>query len=133
MADFDVSYDVVVVGYGFAGARAAIAAADRGASVLLAEKEATPGGISICSGGSMRGTRNAEGVFAYLKATNAGRTSEDVLCALADGMAQMEEDVKALAAVSNATVEIKEMRGNYPFLGVHSFLDSKVTTVSWIR
>ncbi len=129
MSAFDQSYDVVVVGYGFAGARAAIAAADQGATVLLAEKAPTPGGISICSGGSMRGTRNADGVFAYLKATNAGRTPEDVLRALADGMAHMEDEVKTLAATSNATVDIKEMRGNYPFPGVEAFLDSKVTHV----
>src|SRR5581483_4862512 len=72
--EFDLTYDVIVVGYGFAGARSAIAAADNNASVLLAEKEPTPGGISICSGGSMRGTRDPQGVFDYLKATNAGRT-----------------------------------------------------------
>ena len=127
--DFDLSYDVVVVGYGFAGARSAIAVADCNSSVLLAEKEPTPGGISICSGGSMRGTRNPAGVFAYLKATNAGRTPDDVLRALADGMADMEEEIGTLAAVSGATVETKEVRGNYPFPGVEAFLDSKVTHV----
>ena len=47
----------------------------------------------------MRGTRNPDGVFAYLKATNAGRTPDDVLRALADGMAEMEKEVAALAAV----------------------------------
>ena len=51
MPSFNETYDVVVVGYGFAGARSAIAAADWEAKVLLAEKEATPGGRSICSGG----------------------------------------------------------------------------------
>jgi succinate dehydrogenase/fumarate reductase flavoprotein subunit len=124
---FDETYDVVVVGYGFAGARSAIAAADCNAGVLLAEKEPTPGGISICSGGSMRGTRNPDGVFAYLKATNAGRTPDDVLRALADGMAHMEEEIGMLAVVSNATVETREMRGNYPLPGVDAFLDSKIT------
>ena len=127
--NFDLTYDVIVVGYGFAGARSAIAAADCTASVLLAEKEPTPGGISICSGGSMRGTRDPNGVFAYLKATNAGRTPDDVLRALADGMADMEEEIATLAAVSKATVETKEQRGNYPFPGVDAFLDSKITHV----
>lgn len=123
---FDETYDVIVVGYGFAGARSAIAAADKGAKVLLAEKEEVPGGISICSGGSMRGTRKPDEVFAYLKATNGGRTPDDVLRALADGMGEMEQEVATLAAVSNATVETKEMRGNYPFPGVTAFTDSKV-------
>ena len=48
---FDESVDVIVVGYGFAGGAAAIAAADAGCRVLLLEKMAVPGGISICSGG----------------------------------------------------------------------------------
>jgi len=47
-------YDVVVIGYGFAGAAAAIATCDEGARVLLIEKMPDPGGISICSGGSAR-------------------------------------------------------------------------------
>jgi glycine/D-amino acid oxidase-like deaminating enzyme len=51
--DFDEIFDVIIIGYGFAGALAAITAADNGASVLLAEKAEHPGGISICSGGAM--------------------------------------------------------------------------------
>ena len=39
--------DVVVVGYGYAGAVAAIEAHDAGADVLLIEKMPDPGGISI--------------------------------------------------------------------------------------
>ena len=35
---WDAEYDVVIAGYGFAGAAAAIAAADAGASVLMVEK-----------------------------------------------------------------------------------------------
>ena len=68
MPVFDEGFDVVVVGYGFAGAAAAIEASDRGARVLLIEKMADPGGISICAGGGVRIARNADDVFAYLKA-----------------------------------------------------------------
>jgi flavin-dependent dehydrogenase len=50
----DAAYDVVVVGYGYAGAAAAIAASDTGVSVLLLERMPTPGGISICSAGGVR-------------------------------------------------------------------------------
>ena len=46
---FDEVFDVVVVGYGFGGAVAALSAHDCGAEVLLAEKMPNPGGISICS------------------------------------------------------------------------------------
>ena len=47
----------------------------------------------------MRGTRNPDAIFAYLKATNAGRTPDDVLRTVADGMANLEEEISALAAV----------------------------------
>lgn len=56
---FDETYDVVVAGYGFAGAVAAITAADADARVLLIEKMPDPGGISICSGRDLRLPRGA--------------------------------------------------------------------------
>ena len=46
--------DVVVIGYGYAGAVAALEAHDAGADVLLIEKMPDPGGISITSGGNVR-------------------------------------------------------------------------------
>lgn len=45
--EFDETLDVIVIGYGFAGALTAITAADNGATVLLAEKAENPAGISI--------------------------------------------------------------------------------------
>ena len=73
---YDETYDVVVVGYGFAGGIAAIEAARHGAKVLLCEKMPRPGGISLCSGGAVRCATNAEDAFAYLQATNAGTTPD---------------------------------------------------------
>ena len=52
--EFDIVTDVVVVGFGLAGAISAITAADAGAEVLLLEKMRFPGGISICAGGGIR-------------------------------------------------------------------------------
>src|SRR4029453_5393592 len=94
--DFDEAFDVVVVGFGFAGAFSAIHAADSGCRVLLAEKQPVPGGISICSYGSMRCAHDADRAFAYLKATNTGRTPEDVLRVLADGMPRMGPEIRRL-------------------------------------
>ena len=126
---FDEDFDVVVVGYGFAGALAAITAADLGARVLLAEKETNPGGISICSGGAMRSAHNADEAFAYLKATNGGRTPDDVLRKLADGMAGMEAEVRKLATDSNAAIDTREKGGNYPFPGVDTFYHTNIVNV----
>ena len=48
---WDESYDVVVVGGGFAGLAAAYSAAESGASVTLVEKLSTTGGNSAINGG----------------------------------------------------------------------------------
>ena len=126
---FGETFDVIVVGYGFAGAMAAITAADAGAHVLLCEKEAMPGGISICSGGWFRSAHSADLAFEYLKATNAGRTPDDVLRVLADGMAGVEADVRRLAAASDATLQASEKGGNYPFPGVDTFYHVNIVNV----
>ena len=96
---FHDAYDVVVVGYGYAGGIAAIEAFDAGAKVLLVDKMANPGGISVCSYGAMRSAHDAGKAFAYLKATNAGRTPDSVLKVLADGMAQIEPYMRRLAKI----------------------------------
>ncbi len=127
--EFHDTFDVIVVGYGFAGATAAITAADNGARVLLSEKESLPGGISICSGGWFRSAHNADEAFNYLKATNAGRTPDDVLRVLANGMTTIEDDVRKLATVSNATVQASEKGGNYPFPGVNTFYHVSITHI----
>jgi succinate dehydrogenase/fumarate reductase flavoprotein subunit len=118
---FDETYDVIVVGYGFAGGAAAIEAADQGASVLLIEKMPDPGGISICAGGGVRLAKDADEAFAYLNATNGGRTDEAVLRTFADSVANLEGYLRDLAAVSNANVVVRDRPGNYPFPGVDTW------------
>jgi succinate dehydrogenase/fumarate reductase flavoprotein subunit len=126
---FDEEFDVVVVGYGFAGGVAAIEAANAGARVLLVEKMPDPGGISICSHGAVCSTRNPEGAFAYLKATNAGRTPDAVLKALADGMEDLEAYVRDLAAGSGAEFMIRERGGNYPLPGEDAFHYTQIISI----
>ena len=130
---FDEEFDVVVVGYGYAGGIAAIEAADAGASVLLIEKMPDGGGISILSGGSVRCADNAEDAFRYLKATNAGTTPDDVLRVLADGMATAQDYVKKLADAVGATVighTLYSKKGaNYPFPGWQVFYHTKIGEV----
>ena len=78
---FDETYDVVVVGYGYAGAISALEAARASAKVLLIEKSSVPGGISICSYGAVRSASDPDAAYQYLTTTNAGRTGDDVVAA----------------------------------------------------
>lgn len=123
------AYDVIVVGYGFAGAVAAIEASDAGASVLLLEKMKDPGGISICAGGGLRISRSFDDAFAYLRETNAGTTPEDILEVMARGMTTLPQYCERLARVSNATLVTRDRESNYPLTGYRSFQFLEVESV----
>ena len=118
---WDEAADVVVVGYGYAGAVAAIEAHDAGADVLLIEKMPDPGGISITSGGNVRIVEDAEEGFRHLQATNAATTPDPVLRALAAGMADIPAYFEKLARLSGATINRRQADGNYPFPGTKTF------------
>lgn len=121
LPEFDESFDVVVIGFGFAGAASALAAADTGASVLLIEKMLDPGGISICAGGGVRIAKDADKAFAYLNETNDGRTPEDILKVFAQGMTELEAYFRELAKINDAEILIREREGNYPYTGYDTF------------
>ena len=118
---WDETWDVVVVGCGYAGAVAAIAAHDAGARVVVLEKMPDPGGISVCSAGGLRVAEDAGAAFAYLQATNAGTTDDGVLRALARGMTALPGLVRELAAVDGAGVAVRASPGNYPLPGHDTF------------
>ncbi len=115
------AYDVIVIGYGFAGGVTAIAAHDAGARVLLVEKMAHPGGISICSAGGVRVARDAGDALRYLLATNGDTTPEANLAVLARGMTEIEDFLVELANTCGATLTRADAPGNYPFDGVDTF------------
>jgi succinate dehydrogenase/fumarate reductase flavoprotein subunit len=114
-------FDVIVIGFGYAGAIAAIEAHDAGASVLMLEKQPDPGGISVCSAGGLRIAKSAEAAYAYLAATNAGTAPEPVLRRLAEGMIGLADYVKRLAAPTRAVVSVRDHVANYPFPGSDTF------------
>ena len=129
---FDEEYDVVVVGYGYAGGISAVEAASAGAKVLLIEKTSVPGGISICSYGAVRCAKAKGLAREYLRATNGNRTPDDVVRALADGMAEMEDYVRELATVNGSTISTTEEYGkgaNYPLPGSETFYH---TNIDWV-
>lgn len=127
--DWDEAADVVVVGYGFAGGAAAIAAADAGCRVLLLEKMAVPGGISICSGGGLRVANDAGKALLYLEATNAGTTSSELLRAFAGEMTTLRARFEELAKVDGAKVTALDRPANYPLPGWDTFQFIEVESV----
>jgi len=114
---WDLSADIVVVGYGYAGGIAAIESIERGVTAPILEKMPMPGGISICSGGGVRVTRSAEKALPYLRETCGGLTPESVLKAMAAGMAEIPAYMAELASVNDAPLVEIEFPGNYPFEG----------------
>jgi succinate dehydrogenase/fumarate reductase flavoprotein subunit len=115
------AYDVIVVGYGFAGGIAAIEAHDAGARVLILEKGETPGGISVCSAGGLRIAADAREALAYLVATNAGTTPEPVLAALAHGMTGLADYARGLCDAAGAVLGERPSPANYPLPGYRTF------------
>ena len=93
----------------------------------------------------MRSARNREDAYAYLKATNGGRTPDDVIRALAGGMCELEAYVRELARVNDAKVvsSIEEneekakandpyrrrISANYPLPGTEAFYHTSVVDV----
>jgi len=115
------AFDVVVVGYGFAGGIAAIAAHDAGAKVLLVEKCAAPGGISVCSAGGLRVADDEGDALAYLVATNAGTTPEPVLAELARGMTGLAGFARTLCEPVGAVLGVRGSPANYPLPGYGTY------------
>lgn len=95
---WDYETDIVVVGYGGAGAAAAIEAYDNGATVLIIEKGSVAGGSTAISGGIIAGagtsvqrergiTDSPEGMYKYFRATGQGLDDPDMVKVLCDNSA----------------------------------------------
>ncbi|MBS7542967.1 FAD-dependent oxidoreductase [Ancylobacter oerskovii] len=126
---FDEAFDVLVVGFGFAGGASAIAAHDAGARVLLIEKQPDPGGISICAGGGIRTVVEPEGARTYLRHTVGPDVPDDVLDTVAGGMAELEPYFRGLAKVNGAQIEVHRRVANYPFPGHDAFGTVEVLSI----
>lgn len=142
---FDESFDVIVVGFGLAGAIAALTAHEAGARTLLIEKSSVPGGLSICSYGAVRSAHDPEQAFSYLRATNDGRTPDPVLRALAEGMCDIERTVRELGRINHAQIVTsveenamreksgdpyrRQIRANYPLPGTDTFYHTTVVDI----
>ena len=89
---YDEEYDVVVIGHGFAGAAAAITAAQEGAKVLMLEKapESAAGGNSRVCGQQILAPTDVERAIAYFDTIFEGYDyDKDLLRATVEGMASL--------------------------------------------
>jgi succinate dehydrogenase/fumarate reductase flavoprotein subunit len=81
---WDREADVVVIGYGGAGAAAAITAHDAGARVIVLEKGGAGGGNTRVSGGSIRTYADKSKAIEYTHALCEGATDLDVIRAFVE-------------------------------------------------
>lgn len=93
------SVDVVVVGFGPAGAAAAIAAHDAGRAVLVVEKTAAGGGNALYSGGFLFDVPGPE-AGDHVDTLCFGRTPRPVIDAYAEGLHRLEEWLSSLGAAT---------------------------------
>jgi len=83
---WDYETDVLIVGYGAAGANAAIAAHDAGARVLIMEKLGYPGGNSGVCAGAMVIPETIEEAVRYYRALSFGTVDEEMVRIFAEEM-----------------------------------------------
>ncbi len=124
-------YDVIVVGYGLAGAIAAIEAHDHGVRALIVEKGQHPGGLSILSGGAILCAQDAEDASNYLRATSGNRVDESLISPIAHGLRQNEQYLNRLCLVNNARTQREASRdpAGYPFPGRDTFYIVRVNEI----
>jgi succinate dehydrogenase/fumarate reductase flavoprotein subunit len=109
--NWQMEADVVVVGFGGAGACAAIEAHDAGARVVLLEKAPSdfPGGNTGCNAGFLLPPSNEEDGFMYHKALGSGTVADDELIrTFVKGVMAVPEWLKGLG------VPIKVLYRNRP-------------------
>lgn len=90
--------DVLVIGYGGAGASAAIAAHDAGAKVIVLEKNPEGGGNTQYSGGTIREYLDVEKVVQYIEGISFGTVSRDMAATFVAESMKNPDWVKELGA-----------------------------------
>ena len=113
----EILEDIVVVGYGLAGATAAISAHDAGDRVIVIEKSARFGGNSILSGGGIVCVDDTEKAFNYLTTLCGGRTDPSVIKAQVNMMSRTGDFLKRVCRTNQARLVKRGRPGMYPCLG----------------
>ena len=98
---WDTETDVVIIGFGGAGASAAIEASESGSDVIILEKapKQTPGGNTGCCAGFLRVPSTVSGGIEYYRALAYGTvTDEELIINLAKGVKEAVDWLKNLGA-----------------------------------
>lgn len=118
---WDYEADVVIVGYGGAGAAAALAAIDAGAKVLILEKNPEGGGNTRYSGGTIRTYLDLEKAIDHIEALCEGTTERSVVEAFVRESSRNPEWVKEIggeiaprAASENVSIPITLPLASFP-------------------
>ena len=90
--------DVIVIGYGGAGATAAITAFDQGADVLIVEKSAQGGGNTKYSGGTIRTYTDQKSAGDFFEDICEGTTEREVIDAFVQESAQNPDWLREIGA-----------------------------------
>lgn len=108
--------DVVVIGYGGAGAVSAITAHDAGAKTLILEKmeQGLEGGNTRVSAGIVFSPDDAEAAQDYIRALSEGVVDEEVIKTMATAMSENAAYLISLGA--DPTRKIKRSGGTFPNL-----------------
>ena len=93
---WDYAIDVVVIGYGGAGSAAAITAHDAGAKVLILEKNASGGGNTRISGGSVRTYADHDKAVEYIHTLCEGATDTGSIRAFVEESSKNAAWIEAL-------------------------------------
>lgn len=101
-----VDFDVIVLGYGSAGANAALQAARNGARVLLIDSTSTPGGNSYVSSANMtmptdyhkKEKKDEHQFSSYLEEVGQGTTPKAVIDAYVEGLYELQTWLEELGA-----------------------------------
>jgi succinate dehydrogenase/fumarate reductase flavoprotein subunit len=117
----DDETDVLIVGYGAAGANAAIAAHDAGARVLILEKLGFPGGNSGVCAGAMVIPESMDEAIKYYRALSFGTADEELIRSFAEEMIGIPRLLTGLGA------EFKVRRTEPP--NFPSFLSGQVKRI----
>src|SRR5919202_668064 len=85
----NITVDVIVIGYGAAGAAAAITASEDGAETLIIEKMQHPGGNAYVSSANMvfpKNTEDTDKLADYLNEVNFGTTEPELVDTFVRGL-----------------------------------------------